>query len=875
MTLAKAAGFLAVFCQGLPTVIGRPVDQPMDYYDNFVSDRLTKITPSNESLSFAKKAVYNNNETHGICNIFSSFLMTWDGNPDKGKADLVGLMMGVHHFNNRNSAVVKDLEDIDDKCKIRFTLDFVDSEGDPKIATNALSRAIGKDEACVVVGAAYSSVSIPMAVISGINSVPQLSHASTSTELDDHKNYPFFSRLVPSDAGVADAMVKYFAESIKMSHICIVYVSNSYGISYAKAIQNAAYKYSIQTQAFALPSNPDEDTMLQLIQHLKQTNIRYFVAVTFDFEILMASAITGGIVGPDYFWMFTDSIAVSTLEKIVEKGSSEATARMGIGRIYVTPDRPGVKGYDKYLAVYNGIGEEEVAYFNSKLPAQGDIKGVEYYGNFTTDFFNPKSENYQAPDSCALYLYDSVIALGIAACKSAGTDGIFFSSRSQYDYFSTNSFEGASGTIGIDPVTFSRAVNSVRFSIFNSVEAYTSEGKSKFTMESSSTFYNGTWNQKSPFIYADGSKFPPPNLPPTVVNKNFINTTVFVTGLVMFIIISVLSIGFASYTIYNIEHGVMKAAQPHFLCLLCIGTLVLGCTIIPLIFDDKRSNQQFLNHKCMSIPWLVSIGYGTIFSTFFIKTWRLNRLFDNAEALRRIAVKKKDVIGPFFVVLALNIITLTVWTIRSPLFYQRQIISKDEFDRVAESNGSCVKTNGEWPIYVTLLGLINFSVLVFANIQAFRARKIELDFSESQFLFIAMICTIQVTFIGIPLNYIVADTNNSASCFMSIIIIFVSCAANLLLIFVPKIKYCHENRSVRGIMIQKKPSKVTETFLKLTHDVQEVSVGSNMRSSSHIQDEHVNQIKKLEKLNESKDTEIADLKMKNLDLENTIQRSKP
>jgi len=892
ISLVKVAGFLTVLCQCLSTVIGESLDQQFDYYDNFVADPLTQITLSDKS--FAKKAVDSKNETHGICNIYSTLRMINGGSSDTGKGSLVGLLMGIHHFNNRNSTVVKDLGDIIDQCKIRFTLDFDDSNGDPKTAVTELSKAIGEDKVCVILGASRSAVSIPMAVISGVNDIPQLSHLSTSTELDKHANYPFFSRLVPSDAGVADAMVKYFAESIKISHICIVYVNDSYGISYAKAIQNAGYKYSLQTQAFALPYDPDENNVLQLIKSLKRTNIHYFVAVTFHFDILMASAITEGLIGPDYFWMLTDATKKSSFEKTFEKGSSEAKAMKGIGRILASSGVPGMKGYDKYLSVHHGIGEEEVAYFNSKLPAQGDIQGDEYYGKFTTDNFDPKSKDYQAPNYTGLYMYDSVMALGIAACKSVGTDGIFFSSKNQYDYFSTNSFEGASGTIATDPVTFSRAMHSAVFVIYNSIEASTSEGKSKFTMERSNIFYNGTWTQKSPFIYADGSTFPPPNFPLAVVDKNFIKTAVFVTGIVMFIIVLVLSIGFATYTIYNRNHKVMKASQPHFLCLLCVGTMVLGSAIIPLIFDGKRFNQEFLDRNCMSIPWLVSIGYGNIFSTFFIKTWRLNRIFHNAS-LRRIAVSKRDVIGPFLVVFVLNMIVLTIWTIRSPWSYQTQIISIDEFDRVVESSRSCAKTNNEWPIYAGLLCLINFSVLVFASIQAFRARKIELDFSESQFLAIAMICTMQVLFIGIPLIYIVDGTNNSASCFMRITIIFVSCTANLLLIFVPKIKYCYENRCVIEMVrrstrsLNSRPSgRSSISRAPSTSEFQEAPVYStSIVPSPAKQNEHANQITelekmntKLEKLNERKDTELADLQMTNKklskdisDLENKIQSS--
>jgi len=72
-----------------------------------------------------------------------------------------------------------------------------------------------------------------------------------------------------------------------------------------------------------------------------------------------------------------------------------------------------------------------------------------------------------------------------------------------------------------------------------------------------------------------------------------------------------------------------------------------------------------------------------------------------------------------------------------------------------------------------------------------------------------------------------------------------SCMANLLLIFVPKIKYCNENRSVLKAIRRKKASTVEETLSRhngmldvqesvtVRHGVQEASVDGNSISLAH------------------------------------------
>ncbi len=50
-----------------------------------------------------------------------------------------------------------------------------------------------------VVGAAFSGVSIMVANILRLFKIPQISYASTSTELSDKSRFQYFSRVVPPD----------------------------------------------------------------------------------------------------------------------------------------------------------------------------------------------------------------------------------------------------------------------------------------------------------------------------------------------------------------------------------------------------------------------------------------------------------------------------------------------------------------------------------------------------------------------------------------------------------------------------------------------------------------------------------------------------
>jgi len=105
----------------------------------------------------------------------------------------------VQDLNAGDGTVVPALQGLDQRCPIRFTMEsaqtyFSSSEG-LGITIEQLSREPGVERLpCAFVGAIASSVSVPSSMATGLLGYPQVSGASTSSDLEDKKNHPLFGR---------------------------------------------------------------------------------------------------------------------------------------------------------------------------------------------------------------------------------------------------------------------------------------------------------------------------------------------------------------------------------------------------------------------------------------------------------------------------------------------------------------------------------------------------------------------------------------------------------------------------------------------------------------------------------------------------------
>lgn len=349
-------------------------------------------------------------------------------------------------------------------------------------------------------------------------------------------------------------------------------------------------------------------------------------------------------------------------------------------------------------------------------------------------------------------------------------------------------------------------------------------------------------------------------LPHLTVNHNLLHTLRAV-GFTLCGIVFVMAIGFAIWVFVKRNLYVVKVAQPGFLIMVAAGTLVMASALIPLSFDDNYNDtlleeqQQSTGEAvtmCMSIPWLASTGFTIMFSALFAKLYRVNTIFhsmmtkhqnanagslsttDNANNTpRRITVTAQDVLIPFVVLLSLNTIILTLWTVLDPLTYVRHDLpGMDGWNRVIATYGSCQSNHVEY--YLIPLACINLSVLLMANYQAYQARQqnIQSEFAEAKYIGIAMASLLQAMLSGIPILFVVRQSPQAyylVLCFM----IFIISAVVLIVIFVPKIVLVDQTK---GETQQEQKQRLTRSIMRHS-----TALGTGRNSAVSFADSKSNQ----------------------------------
>jgi len=248
-----------------------------------------------------------------------------------------------------------------------------------------------------------------------------------------------------------------------------------------------------------------------------------------------------------------------------------------------------------------------------------------------------------------------------------------------------------------------------------------------------------------------------------------------------------LTLGFALLSaVWVLRHRktrIVCSSQPFFLVCIAIGAAIFGSSIIPMGMDDEIASVETCSRACMSIPWLVILGWTIVFAALFSKLRRLNMAFRSAASFRRVAIKEQDVVLPFVALLGCNLAILLVWTFLTPLRWVR--IQKS----LTESYGRCQSSGSEVArmTVISLAGIVNGAALLYANIEAYRARHISTEFGESKFIAMSMLSMLQVSIVGIPVLFLVED-NPLASYIIQSTLVFMFCMSILLWIFLPKMK---------------------------------------------------------------------------------------
>ena len=265
--------------------------------------------------------------------------------------------------------------------------------------------------------------------------------------------------------------------------------------------------------------------------------------------------------------------------------------------------------------------------------------------------------------------------------------------------------------------------------------------------------------------------------PPTEYNHL---GTIFYVGVALVSVVFVTCVAATSWVYMFRTTRVVKVMQPVFLLTILMGVFILSSTMIPLGIDDGLASERGCDIACMSIPWLLSTGFTISFSALFSKLWRINRLFNATRGIRRVVVTHKDVLAPFVGLFTLNFGILLAWTIADPLRWERFTVGDEEWNTYGTCVGGTVSI-----ILVSCLAAINVGALLLMCTQAYLARNISDDFSESKYIGIAIYGWLQVLVVGVPILFLIDADNPTARYILVVTLIFIVSMSMILIIFVP------------------------------------------------------------------------------------------
>lgn len=710
---------------------------------------------------------------------------------------IAAIALAAQHLNAGDGAVVPAVAGL--SCPLVFGLrevfdtGFSESQAVDGVIQMTDPANVERRLPCAIFGAMRSAVSAPTAIISGIRGYPQFSHTSTANTLDNKEQCPLFGRTIAADDSSALAVIKLYVKW-GVNHLGVVHVGDNFGKSYLAGMRLHAENIApnMILKSFEMPFRPSPRDIKQVVRLLKQTGYRYFYGIggsRDEVDALLAAAYDEGIAGNGRYNWVHDAGKMAQ-GQIVERGSPKHMYLNGLIDTGVNPGSA-LGGTPGFRALEAGL--------RSLLEDPRDLELVRsFFPPELRDTFGYEEGFLDSLDvsSRATFMYDAVIATGLAACNitaelSLTSDEFELTGKDHFAAFGFANFTGVTGHIEIDPKSGTRVPSSAMYHLLNYVEdtELSNDTHVVFKETIPAFMIDNEWKEHAPVIFNDNTPTVIPDLFPVDFNPNYLSPGMRAGGLLMCALVLLQAIVFAAWTVKS-QHTpgsgrqVVQASQPLFLYIICAGAVIMGSAIIPLSFDGGNCSGEGCNAACGTFPWLLCLGFSAIFSALFTKTHRITRIMKAAKTFKRLTVTPADVAKRMLVLMGANIIVLGLWAGLDPLRYETETVQRDIFDREVETYSFCACDN---PLpYVLPLAAINVGSLMYAVYMAWKAKDISTEFSESLYIFKILIGILLVCFVGIPVMVIARDSPQAYFYVFSALIFLVSTLV-LGLIFVPKI----------------------------------------------------------------------------------------
>ena len=718
----------------------------------------------------------------------------------------------------------------------------------PATATNATDNTVQPPPPpsrkaplpCAFLGEIDSRISQATALLTGLRGVPQISMGSTSGRLNDPIDYPLFGRTIPDDGVAAELLIRFLHDEMNIRNIFVIFESHPYTRSITTRLRDAirvsgwapghkqrgdddGEAMHMSSQIYETRENDGttlEDELGDAVLALKTSKYRFVIALVTSAEAgnrLLEIAVGEGVAGNgDHHWFFFETIDESLPTAVYPADSALAKAYDGVGVIAQSVDRTG-NVYERFERQSLDLKRELYAVDENENETKNDTGWDEWLSgsrNESSWFHNGTYDSSWAPG----FTYDATVLLGMSAClelaENGGSGGGGGGEPHRYHLTGTDlyrravqtNFTGISGNVVLDHETGSRDGRSVRYAIKNWVTrpSPSENGDDEMVGFESTVTHLYTpgvmgggdvedWEVVGTYLFKGGKTREQlrdqPDLPPVNMTFNQANKGVQMLAFILAVSITVGTVGFSAWTCRNSSSRIVRASQPFFLHLLCLGVAILGLSIVPIGFEHFGETVNN-NAICNGFVGMFMIGYGVTFSTLFAKTYRINRIIRSSKRCKRVTLTVRDTLLPVVIMLAYNVILLSLMMVYGPAEHKKNLGGEDVFGRNTEISTRC-SYHQSLPYLIPLI-LGNMGMIGLASFQAWKARHLSTEFAESGHIASALLVSFVAVIMAVPVWFLTDEFNPTLDTFVQTIVVFILASNVLLFIFVPKVRMLHD-----------------------------------------------------------------------------------
>jgi hypothetical protein len=738
---------------------------------------------------------------------------------------MAAALMAMEHFNTRNATVVPEIGNLGD-CPIQFDTENsavinTDTYTHIGVQTLAAQLSSGSPPPCAVVGPFNDIPGVDLSAMAAAFKFPVTMHRSFNLRLITDITSPYTTQLHPDIITTTYFVVSLLYLKGRTDYIAFVYPLTETGTLWRETVSVVLGEESIESRSFSYnsffsPATSDLHNMQNAMEAVKATGYRTIVVApelpSVEIPAMAKAATELGLTNGDYLWIFTGDFDLTLLYS-----SDAAVQELLKGSLFVTP----VSGYDlsvedPFYRAWKSQGPAHVKSLNAANPMKGSIvqrnatgkgfvKGDSPGYTFAEDDFFQQT----SPVFGASFLYDAVIATGMGACKAfAASNGSGVDIEPFVKGIRSAEFTGATGDVqfGCDDCLFEslRSPRTTMWRILNLLPPVSPTPKEPLQAIATEliygkdlTYYGNDFIFLNKTYYADGRTVPPDLLrdPP---EQNYLSTYVKIIGFTVMSLALLISAGTTLWVYFHREHRVVKAAQPYFLYLICLGAGVSVSAVLPLSLDDGTDwSAQQLGSACMAVPWLFCLGYLITYGALFSKLWRIHRVLQ----MRRQAVMIKQVVWPSLVLFAIALLILGLWTGLDPMQWVREEIN----DVTGESIAQC--QSHEMMAYVIPLVVVMLIPTLLTAYMAWRTKDVDEEYSESRWIAIMVFVQCEVILFATPMIALLRDVSTDGGYIGFVLLMWTFPMSTLLLIVGPKYLAFRRAQAESSVRWRRKPTR--------------------------------------------------------------------